>query len=472
MRFKMDLKASTSCVLLMCSAIPNANAEEWELTKSISLNAALTDNDRLTYRDEHTALDASVVPSLKLTRNSGRISANLDAQFELSTSERDNFIPHLRSSMSAELEPGRYFIDASANITQNSTSIIRDGAVDDDSGQYNQVPESESSTRTTVSVSPYAKYHFSDQADLLTRYTFDYSKSTGATSSDRISNQFDANLTSGDDWSKVSWALLGQYRQNNNTSGGNQNGFGSLDAQLGYLILPTLRATMTLGYETNDYSSSRSDNQGDRWQAGLAWFPSSRTSVNLGYGERYFGSWPAISIMHRQRHSVFSLAYTHEVVDSDAEFTRLFLTAVDSSDPSAQPRLVERTFTEGVYIDESLSASWMLTGVRSTLNFFARSSTKQYENRFMPDEETKTIGSTFTRRLSPLSDFAATYSLYQQNRYQNVDTTTHSIYLSLSRQLPEDSSIALSYLFAKRNSEFEIFEYTENRLQLSFMHQF
>jgi uncharacterized protein (PEP-CTERM system associated) len=474
-RFKMDLKASAGCWLACLAIAPSAQAEEWELHKSISLNAAITDNDRLTSRDEHTALDASVIPALKLTRNSGRISANLDAQVELSTSDDDNFIPHLRSSMSAELESGRYFLDASANITQNSTSIIRDGTVDDESGLYNQVPESESTTRTTVTVSPYAKFHYADQADLQTRYTMTYSKSSGATASDRVSNQINTNLTSGDDWGRFSWGLLGQYRQSSNTSGGSENGFGSIDAQLGYLFDPTLRATMTFGFESNDYNSSRNDNQGDRWQAGLAWIPSPRTSVNIGYGERYFGSWPTINITHRQKHSVFSLAYTHEVIDSDSEFSVRTYEGIEQPDGSIKydlDRYEDVPYEEGVYIDESLSASWMLVGVRSTLNFFVRSSNKQYENRFMNDEETRVIGSTFSRKLSPLSDFSATYSLYEQNRYQNVDTTTHSVYLSLSRKLPQDSSLALSYLFAKRNSEFNVFEYTENRLQLSFTHEF
>jgi uncharacterized protein (PEP-CTERM system associated) len=470
-RFKTDLKAASYwLVCLSCASF--AEADEWELQKSISVNSALTDNDRLTHENEQTALDASVVPAIHLTRNSGRVSANLDAQFELSTSDRDNFTPHLRSGISAELVPGRYFLDASANITQNSSSIIRNGTVDDDSGQYDQVPESESSTKTSISISPYAKYHFADQADLMTRYTFTYNKSSGATESDRIGNQINATLNSGDDWANVSWALIGQYRQNSGASGGNQNDFASLDAQLGYLILPTLRATLTVGEEFNDYSSSRSDTKGDRWQGGLSWFPSSRTSVNLGYGERYFGSWPTISIMHRQRHSVFSLSYTQEVVDSDAEFTRYYVGQVALPNGQIENRLLPYRDKEGVYIDESLSASWMLTGVRSSLTFFARSSNKQFENQYLPDEQTQVIGTTFTRRLSPLTDFAATYSLYEQNKYQDVDTDTHSVYLALTRKLPKDSSLALSYVFAKRSSELEIFEYTENRLQMSFTHQF
>jgi uncharacterized protein (PEP-CTERM system associated) len=467
-------QVSQVCVFMMATSVIVVDAADWTLEKGVSLSEVFTDNEDLDERNQNSAFISSVTPFLLLKGEGARLKANVNTQLEFTTSKDGHINPRLGASADAELLEQQVFLETSANITQNTVDAFRSSGIDSLNNTNN------STTTYNFQLSPYTVNHFENFADLRTRYTFNHQTNSSDDVSGSHSQRVNANLQSGSDFQRFDWRLAADYKDTNSSGDASSSDLGSLDATLGYKITPLLRLSFTAGEEWNDYTSSRNSNDGSLWQGGLHWTPSTRTSLDVGYGERYFGSWPTFSFTHRSRHSILSASYSKELTDSATQLSELrTYQTVNSQGVPINPitgaplpvvsELVN--IQEGLFIDEKLGLSWSLIGVRSSLTFSGSRSRQLYETS-RPDEITTNYSMNFNRRLSPLLDFSTGYYLRSQSSDNGIDADTQTVSFTLMRQVADGGTLAFSYLYSLRDSDLLFDDYTENRLQFAYTFQF
>ncbi|MGB2221144.1 TIGR03016 family PEP-CTERM system-associated outer membrane protein [Neptunomonas phycophila] len=468
-------KKQVSQVCVLAAIMPAmVNAANWTLDKGVSVSEVLTDNENLEEDNTDAALITSVTPYLTLKGEGARLKANLNTQLEFTTSDEGHFNPRLGASANAELVEQTVFLDTSANVTQNTVDAFRSSGIDSLNDTNN------SNTTYNFQISPHTRSHFANVADLRTRYTFNHQSNSSDDVNSSKSHGLNANLSSGTDFHRFDWNVAASYKDTSSSSDDSSSDLGSLDVTLGYQISPKLRVSVTAGEEWNDYSSSRSSNDGDLWQGSLHWTPTPRTSLDLGYGERYFGSWPTLAFSHRSRHSIFSASYSKELTDSATQLSevRTYQTVNADGNPvnpitgAPLPVVSELiNIQEGLFIDEKLTVAWSLIGVRSSLTFSGSRSRQIYETT-RPDEITTNYSVSFSRSLSPVLDFSTSYYLRGQTSNNGLDTDTQSLSFSLMRQVVDGGTLAFSYMYSLRDSDLPSDDYTENRLQFAYTFQF
>ena len=88
----------------------------------------------------------------------------------------------------------------------------------------------------------------------------------------------------------------------------------SAQLNLGYQLNRFWQVNGFYGEEWNDFDTiSRNDIDGDYWDVGLRWTPNTRTTVEAGTGDRFFGSTPRFSIKHQHKRSELSASYKKEI---------------------------------------------------------------------------------------------------------------------------------------------------------------
>ncbi len=223
----------------------------------------------------------------------------------------------LSGSADAILVENWFFIDSTVSISQNEITPFASGGND----SFNRT----GNTNTTYdySVSPYIARRFKDTAELNLRYTWDDQFNTADAVEDSSSESAQALLGSVPGVSKYSWGLQGDYSKvsyDDSFVGDENFGQENVDdselssAQLnqGFQLDRFWQVNGFYGQEWNDFVSSRDDIDGTFWDVGLRWTPNTRTTVDAGYGDRFFGANPRFAATYRHKRSAFSASYAKD----------------------------------------------------------------------------------------------------------------------------------------------------------------
>lgn len=365
-------------------------------------------------------------PAIALIAEGSRAKASLDYRYQdirsSDNSDRDNAYEQLRFDSETELVLNRLFLDADANKTQvvvNPSEPL--GSIFDSSQNLTD--------RRTTSVSPYWLHRFAGGISSQLRYSYDTVRydDTQVVGSDLNSSEVIVD-TAGMQ-SRLSWRLnydndevdYESFRTTRLEEGG-------LTAS--YNLQPSLQLLATAGEESIEIeiqgqpceavtSGQLCEFDDSFWLAGFAWSPSSRTTVEMMSGERFYGDTAYTRISHEQASRVLTLSYEEDVTTNAREqltvenFNRddVLLAAPGDGDDRFDPQ----AFTVAVFLERTASVSFVQRFTRILLSL----ELEEQEREFIEDgldianntEKTRTVEFALDMNLGARAGLTLYYQL-------------------------------------------------------------
>jgi uncharacterized protein (PEP-CTERM system associated) len=448
---------------------PAASGGEWTLRTFGNARVTATDNANLApsgQAESDVILQGTV--GISANREGARLKVNVNYAptgiLYLQDTSPNRWVNTLSANSSLEAVENFFFIDGRASISQQFLSPFGPTPTDLATATDNRT------NVTNLGVSPYIRGEFGGSGiTYLVRNDSNWSIASGTGGNWAYYGNTVARLNGAP--AKVSWGL--EYnRRNTNYQG--QDGFVNdiFRGRLYYTPDPTFQIYAIGGYETNNYSTT--DQSGAVYGGGLQWRPSPRTTLSGYYEERFFGpSWSA-NFTHRRPLSFVSLVGSRlestypqaaqvlppgdtaaildgilitrfpDPVERQAEVQRLiqtlglpaFLTAPQSF------------YTQNVFINQRVTLSLGLTGVRNTVvlagwtgyseNIPATTNVEVqgvFANVSRVDQ--RGVSGTWSHRLTPLTsmNFLASRTESLSKQPSGAESTTDLFTLNLSRAL-------------------------------------
>ena len=303
------------CVVLSSHEVV---ASDWKIDAGVSGKETYTDNVTLSSANRQSDFITEVRPYITASKKGARLEANvvysMQNLFYADQGSRNRTNHQLAGRAKAELFEDEIFVDATASISQQITSLLgATGETSNVTGNFSDV--------YSWSVSPYWQHRFGPTMNLLARYSHS-EMSSGATGlANSGTDTVTANLSSGTAFKDIFWRL--DFRdQKTNYSGRPDVGFMSYSGTLGYVLSPKLRVSGTMGYDKHEFLYVGSTPpQGTFWNANVSWTPSNRTSLSATTGERYTGKTYALKFDHKTRKTTWSAGYSQDVTTTSSQFS-------------------------------------------------------------------------------------------------------------------------------------------------------
>lgn len=286
---------------------------------SVSFTETLTDNSRPGGGGGNGRADliSQVTPSVRITSQGGRVRGYVD--YSLSA------IGYLRSASSNELQnrlaanvvveavENWAYLDASANVSQQSISAFGTRTADSSLANGNRTE-----TRS-FSLSPYVRGRLFGAADYEARYTQTWNRNGSTDLGDSTSSQTFLRL-SGDRGSQLlSWSVDASLQTYDFDAGRRTDD----DRVRGILFVvpdPQLRISLIEGIERNNIASLEKENHSTPG-LGVDWQPSERTRLSAEYEKRFFGNSHSYSFDYRTPRTAWRISDTQDITTGFAQPT-------------------------------------------------------------------------------------------------------------------------------------------------------
>ncbi len=505
-------------VVVSLSCLSELLAAEWEKQAGLSVGAEFSDNICLSDDDRQSRGYGTLTPDVSLRGQGARTNVGLDASVRFSTlgdsdidcaggqgftqGDRQTFIPRLRYHGDYELIQDWLTLESDASARTRNLDPFAPGDPDtfDGRGNTNVVYQ--------YGAGALIQRRYFNSADLRVRYHYNEQNNDAQRLGDSSQNLGEFNLNTEPSNNRLTFGLSGRYREveyeGTETVPPFENTLSSAEVSASLRLGASWQISALVGEESNEFVSLRPEIDGEYWDASLRWSPNERVEVNVGTGERFFGTTPHASIRYRHRRSELIADYNRRLrLPRDLRggsgltgdrFGSGFDPALDPAfDPALDPAfdpVLGPGFGPGEFpdtptfigntpiINEQLRLTYRYTGQRTTIAVTATNS-QQQRLADLADAEFSTLGLSLTRSLS--SNLSATANLRVregEGRGDNAISTfrepaqTWRAAFGLNRQLGRDTNISMSYEHTRRDSESEFSNYTENRLVLTARHRF
>jgi hypothetical protein len=306
--------------LVALVACQSAIAADWKFGAGLTARETYTDNVRLSAAGGSSSdWVTEISPYVSVGTAGGRlkVNANYSMQnlFYAQGRSRNATYHQLSARANARLTDQEVFMDAHASIQQALISPLGPAGVDNVNATGNLA-----SVRST-SLSPYWTHRFGSTATLDARYTVSNVQHSAGGFSGSTNSGARISLASGAAFRRVHWALS-HADQSVSFAGRPDARFSATSATVGYAFTPRFRVNGTIGWDDNSYQSiGTAATAGPSWNVGISWAPSSRTSLSLGYGHRYFGNNWLLAFKSRGAHFNWTADYSESVTTANSEFS-------------------------------------------------------------------------------------------------------------------------------------------------------
>lgn len=470
-----------SALLGMCGilASTSAHAIRVETSASVTPGLTVTDNVCLTKNNKEWDWIGLATPSASIKAQGKKSSVSVSTSVQLNTltnsqledngcggglGSREKFSPKFRANASTILIDEWLQLGFNAHVDQQEARFSSAGGNDDLDRRGNR------NNFYRYSISPTLSHRIGTFAKFNLKYSYDQKFN----SEDNIADTTRQLVSLGIDKTTLSDFSLGLSLSHNELDTedrddgvqGRQSELQSALMRAGYQINQRWQVNGNAGVDSNTYSSdSRQDQDGPRWDVGLKWSPTPRTSVSLGTGSRYFGQTPRVNISHKRRLSTFTLSYgtsityERELRDLEQGFLRGF---GGSSSLRGDSPIIDERLTLG-YIYAGRNATLSIRGSHSEQEREEDGSVAVFDN----------LGFTYSPVLS--TRYTTAFSLNwdeddpraplgQTDFDEDDNSQTWQAALSFGKQLNNRFDLGVSYTFTDRQSERENGEYQENRI--------
>lgn len=485
-----------------------AFAVNWQADASIAPSLAYTDNVCLSKDNKQgdwTAVGI-LTPAGSVSHQSRKTKVNARGSVQINTltdgelrdngcsgddlGDRQNFFPSISAAGSTVVIDQWVNVDATLRADQNEITSALPGSGDDLNRNGN------TNTFYRYSVSPVLKRRLKNQAFYTLRYSYDDQINTADSVSDSSRHAVVTSLANGNA-SRVSWDLSGRYSRIEynddfvNVVTGQviprqDTELKSAGLSMGYQLDRRWQVNGRYGWEWNDFETYNDTNAGGAdWDIGVRWTPTARTTVDVGSGDRFFGSTPRLNVSHKRKRSLFrasyrkSITFERDINTSGNGFLygdtveEQLINGVDQQDQVINGVATNSSISSnGPIFDERATLGYTYTGRRATTNVFgsfsqqtraedgAEGEFKDFTVSFSPQiSRTYTVTGSLTwgeddplayRSAPTLQDFSKSESWYYL--------------VQVGRPLNNRMSISLNYQFTDRQSDDSFNEYQENRV--------
>lgn len=266
----------------------------WTFSPRISIDQSFTDNANGGAPGNREAdLYTTIRPGAVVDLYSQHHRFTLDygftrRQYVFNEELRNN--QHALSTFSqSELVDGIFFLD-----TQTSLS----DATLNSQGQVSADPtiqfEGNSATIFTASASPFLRYQLDKYANFETRYRYGRTLSLTEGAQDSESHRFTHSVASGREFDRFSWGGtfdigredftgMATFGPSGDRTNKNLLGVGSVEVP----IIREFSIAMSAGYEKIEDLTLQDQPDGPIWNIGFRYRPGPRTTLQMGYGDRY-----------------------------------------------------------------------------------------------------------------------------------------------------------------------------------------
>lgn len=384
------LLAALALLTVSCSAA--AQLRPWSVTPSIGLRGTYTDNASLVAAPERGEFVTQISPGIRVDGRSARLTGSLNYQANLLFYARDRDQDRLANTLNAsgtlEAIEDFFFVDAQGNVAQNYISPFGSRPAD-----IFSLTDNRTETRT-FSLSPYFR------GRVLGDYSYELRNRNTWTSADTggIANattqQFTGALAS--PIRLFGWAIDGSATRTSYEDDIRAEQEERLvRARLFFQPDSTLRLSVSAGREENNYLLGRQEQSYDIYGYGVLWRPTPRTSAELNWEHRYFGSSRLVSLNHRTRLTAWNVSYSRNASNFQQELLRLpagntvlllneifraripdpvqrVNAIVDFLRLTGTPLFLTNSvafYSQQITLQENLQASMALVGVRNSITF-------------------------------------------------------------------------------------------------------
>jgi polysaccharide export outer membrane protein len=447
---------------------------EWRATPNVSFEETFTDNvDLDPDGEEESALISTVRPGLTFTANAARINWAFAGNVALSHQTRGddeglNVEVDLNNTGNVELVSDLFFIDALASVSQEV--LTNEGS---SSGS-----EDNNANRETVQnyqLSPYVTNRLGDFARMETRYRL----SQVFVDSDDVSNTTEhegsVSVGSGPDFTSISWNLSLSASE---AISSDDDDVSRRDANFTttYALTRQFFVTGSIGYQIFEDGETENDIDDPTWRVGARWQPSSRTSVEAGYGQRDAEKSFDATLRHQlSPRTIFSASY-EETLETAQERLGVNLNKIvfDPQTGRFQNSETGEVITSANDLpfdvsDETTRVSTFRAGLNGSRNRnrFGINARAQFEDNDNNEEDQSEYGlvADWGRTLNDRTNFSLTGS-YEYNDLGNVIGRIENEYklqAGLSYKVFNNISASVNYTFTTlKADDSPEEEFTEN----------
>lgn len=521
-----DKKPDPVTLLLFWSAVVStplsATAGEWTVTPSVTLSEVFTDNVALAPDgEEEWELITEVSPGVSVRGTGGRLNLALDYLlqnlFFLRESDRNSTNHQLRAAADAELVEEHLFLDMDATYAQ----VLVDP---DESINLDNFNSGNRSDAYSYAISPYYLHDLAGYAEASARYTYRATR-YDREASDSDLYRYDLSLSSGRRFDRLQWKFVhyDEDLQRDGDRGDSErtiyqlNGEYQLNSRLLLLGLATDEE-----YDIDRVQRNRVQS-GSYWAAGLGWLFGRASRVDLLYGDKYKSigitwvpssrtrlaaswldtevgdnigeQWQVLGSLGIKRMTV-QARYSEDTVaqqqlplsDQFALFcpsdafpatgeTQFLDTNQCSFEPSPGSVLVptEDIFplTDEVFIRKRGSVSVAYRAARSLIYVGVFDERREFITGDDEDQRRYGINSSLNWRFSGRSAYLVNGSWSQRDRESGNNGDTYwYLQTGVSHQLSPTASTSLLFRHARRDSDGNNRDYTENRITLQLFKTF
>ncbi|SEK30061.1 TIGR03016 family PEP-CTERM system-associated outer membrane protein [Nitrosovibrio tenuis] len=396
--------AATAMLLLSSYS----DAAEWRVIRRTNLVETYSDNVRLGGGAGTDDFITQTNPGITVTGIGNRFNANIDYTLNnLIYANNSNFnrIRHqLNAIGTAELVKDLFFVDGSASIRQQNTSLLGPQGIDNVNVTGNR------SNVSLYSVSPYLRHRFQNFASTELRYIHNIVNSSANSLFNSQGDSFLLGLNSGTAFNTLGWGV-NYSNQMIHFATGRSVELERTIGNLRYRVTPQFGLTATGGYERNSFISIRGSPSAPLWTVGFAWAPTERTNIAVNGGQRFFGNTYSALASHRTRLTAWDVSYSQDIttfnqqaglgLGSSAGFGGSLNQLLAAQNPTLSPDAIQQAsgailglgatgsffgptnfLTNRLFLQKMLQASVAMNGARNTVVLRVFDMTRQ---AFSPD---------------------------------------------------------------------------------------
>ena len=488
---------------LLCAG--NAIAARWEADASIAPSIAYTDNVCLSKDNKQSDWTGVglVTPSGSVAHKTRKSSFSAHGSVQINTltnselkdkgcsgqyGDRERFFPNITALGHTQLIDDWVKLNASlvANQSEVTSALPRSADNLDRNGNTN--------TYYRYSISPVLTHRLKNNARYTLKYSYDEQYNTSDAVSDSNRNALSISIASGRN-SRVSWDLSGNYSRVDYYDEAynpfldqyverESSELKSAGLSLGYQFNRRWQVNGRTGWEWNDFRTFNGEDPGGSfWDLGVRWTPSERTSVELGTGDRFFGTTPRLNVKHKRKRSLLranyqkTITYQNDINSlGNAAFYGNMIEGGLILDPD-NPFIVGQGANSSIYsngpiLDERGTVGYTYTGRRLTTDIYG-----SYSQQTRADDGAEGVFKNVTISFSP--QISRTYSLTGSISWDDDDplgyrglpgtiqdfgkSSAWYYTIQVGRPLNDRMNATFNYQFTDRQSDSDLNEYQENR---------
>jgi uncharacterized protein (PEP-CTERM system associated) len=500
----MDCTRCIACLIVLCLTVGAANAASLRATPSVDVSETFTSNSGSTANGDSDWI-TELRPSIRLFRPErghiqGDLTASLRNVYYAGGTRDDRSFVTLSGKGTAELVDDRFFIDATAHVSRDNSSLLSGRPQGD-----GQSVDSSDETRR-FSLTPRFQMKVGRDLEISAQYRMTWLSGGSNVLEDRDTSGWSASVRNRHSHGLFGWGLdySRQAAQGSSRNVESQVARGTLYANLSRQL--SLRAIY--GWERNDYRQGKAQ-ESVITGGGLDWIPSPRTKLSATMEDRFFGTGYDLSFNHRAARTAWNLTYGRDASSVDQPvggtlvdyYYDLFSALIDEPDPYLKDQKIRELLrilgfdvtgplgnfvTNTYFVNTRLRAGVTLIGARNTLAFTLFRSDRSrlssdladsVQDDFFANDRVRDLGftATLSHKISELTSLRVSATTTKATgssavtSTSNIDTRRKTISVGLDRRFGPGTSGSLTYRYSDSSGGSE---FSENSLRAALAMRF